>query len=324
MRVRRASEHKDGRAWDWMLNHANKADRRAAANFLGWITADNGAMAARLGIMYVIFNRKIWASYSPGWRNYTGADPHTSHIHISLSWNGARAHTSFWTGNDLAARLRLLPGLCRPTGGVADQAPSDLAVRPPAAPAIELHSTALLWLGSTGPSVGKAQRLLGMTATRTFDRATRRAVCAYQAAHELPRTGALDDPTWASLSPASIKSSKPAWTAGSRRAMGCTTRISRGASDRRRAARSMPCNARCGCRLPCAPATTDELPALAVAGCEGAAGPAATARVTPDSLERRCLCPAKRRAENSTHQSAWSRNNVRHARPRSLPDRSQT
>lgn len=55
-------------------------------------------MANRLGVMYVIHNRKIWSSYSPGWRDYTGYEPHTSHIHISLSWNGARAHTSFWTG----------------------------------------------------------------------------------------------------------------------------------------------------------------------------------------------------------------------------------
>lgn len=39
---------------------------------------------------YVIFNRKI-ASKSQGWtvRNYTGSDPHTSHIHISVG-----------TGND--------------------------------------------------------------------------------------------------------------------------------------------------------------------------------------------------------------------------------
>ena len=98
-----ASEHKDGRAWDWMLNHANKADRKVAADFISWLVRKGPAgepaeMAPRLGVMYIIYNRKIWSSYSPSWRDYTGADPHTSHIHISLSWNGARAHTSFWTG----------------------------------------------------------------------------------------------------------------------------------------------------------------------------------------------------------------------------------
>jgi len=97
------SEHKEGRAWDWAVDVGDRQERRAAADFLAWLTARGrdgkpGAMARRLGVMYVIYNRKIWSGWSGGWENYSGYSPHTDHVHISLSWNGARGHTSFWTG----------------------------------------------------------------------------------------------------------------------------------------------------------------------------------------------------------------------------------
>lgn len=213
-----ASEHKDGRAWDWMLNHANKADRRVAADFIGWLvgkgtTGETGEMAARLGVMYVIYNRKIWSSYSPGWRDYTGADPHTSHIHISLSWNGARAHTSFWTGRTWPTDY----GVCQVfEGQPANVVTPHPRTRPcPAAVPSPLGSSrALAWLGSSGDNVSDGQRLLGIADTGGFDRTTRKAVIAYQKAHDLPRTGALDKPTWASLDPATAQRNVPSWTPG--------------------------------------------------------------------------------------------------------------
>jgi hypothetical protein len=57
-------------------------------------------MARRLGVMYIIYNRRIWASYraEEGWRPYVGASPHTDHIHFSFSWAGARKQTSYWDG----------------------------------------------------------------------------------------------------------------------------------------------------------------------------------------------------------------------------------
>src|SRR4051812_3109170 len=213
-----ASEHKDGRAWDWMLSVSNTADRKAAADFLSWLTGpgpsgEDGEMAARLGVMYVIYNHKIWAAYAPGWRPYTGADPHTSHIHISLTWNGARANTSFWTG-------RVWPtdyGACQVFAGE----PSVVATkRPRTTPCPDpvdapLGSTRpLVWIGSAGGAVDDAQALLGVTASGSFDRATRKSVLAYQRAHDLPRTGALDDPTWASLDPASATRRVPDWKPG--------------------------------------------------------------------------------------------------------------
>jgi len=52
--------------------------------------------------MYVIHNRKIWKSYQGGgaWYTYTGtSDPHTNHVHISLSNAGGNGTTSFWSGS---------------------------------------------------------------------------------------------------------------------------------------------------------------------------------------------------------------------------------
>ena len=99
------SEHKEGRAWDWRLSYANPRQRAMASDFARWLFATDRygnrySQARRLGVMYVIWNRKIWSasSASAGWRPYSGADPHTNHMHISLSWAGALKKTSYWTG----------------------------------------------------------------------------------------------------------------------------------------------------------------------------------------------------------------------------------
>ena len=99
------SEHKEGRAWDWRVSYASTTQRAQAADFTRWLFATDAygnrfGQARRLGVMYVIWNKKIWSSYNvaAGWRPYTGADPHTGHMHISLSWAGALKKTSYWTG----------------------------------------------------------------------------------------------------------------------------------------------------------------------------------------------------------------------------------
>jgi hypothetical protein len=99
------SEHKEGRALDYHFNVNNAEDAAEAQDFLNWLlSADQygnaHAMARRLGIMYVIWNRRIWESYRPhlGWQPYSGSSPHTDHIHFSFSWPGAWAQTSWWTG----------------------------------------------------------------------------------------------------------------------------------------------------------------------------------------------------------------------------------
>ena len=102
------SEHNDGRALDWMNSAFNVKDRRQVRSFIDWVLARDEfgnahAIAHRLGIMYMIWNKKIWRAYSPGgWEPYTGSVPHTDHIHISLNLDGASGRTSFWTGTPLA------------------------------------------------------------------------------------------------------------------------------------------------------------------------------------------------------------------------------
>jgi hypothetical protein len=210
------SEHKDGRAWDWMLNIGNRADKRAAADFLGWLTGRGpskvkGEMARRLGIMYVIYNRQMWSAYTGTWHAYDGADPHTSHVHISLSWNGAHAHTSFWTGHVWPTDY----GPCQVFTNQPATVPTKKAHTTPCESAVRAPRTStqpLQWIGSSGSFVTKGQRLLGMTPSGTFGTDTRRAVLGYQRTHDLPRTGTLDKPTWATLLPASRRSSVPNWT----------------------------------------------------------------------------------------------------------------
>lgn len=96
------SEHKEGRAWDWAWNAHRKHDRRHARRALNWLTRTvDGVPAAHardLGVMYMIWNHRMWRAYRPdaGWLPYTGPDPHTSHIHLSFTWNGATMRTAFW------------------------------------------------------------------------------------------------------------------------------------------------------------------------------------------------------------------------------------
>lgn len=102
------SEHNDGRALDWMVDATTRAGKTKANAFLDWLLAtdENGnrhAMARRLGVMYIIFNRRIWRAYGdPGWGAYSGTNPHTDHIHISLGYDGSTGRSSFWTGKALA------------------------------------------------------------------------------------------------------------------------------------------------------------------------------------------------------------------------------
>jgi hypothetical protein len=103
------SEHNDGRALDWMIDTSKKAEKNKADTFLSWLLAtdkrgNRHAMARRLGVMYIIFNKRMWRAYDPGagWSPYTGTNPHTDHIHISLSYDGSSGRSSFWTGKPLA------------------------------------------------------------------------------------------------------------------------------------------------------------------------------------------------------------------------------
>ena len=100
------SEHYDGRAIDWGVDHRIDAQRAKGKAFLHWLfsTDDSGnddAMLRRLGVMYVIWNKQIWGAYSQRWEPYSCSGTtacHVDHMHISLDWSGAMKKTSFWTG----------------------------------------------------------------------------------------------------------------------------------------------------------------------------------------------------------------------------------
>ncbi len=107
------SEHKDGRAIDWPMDATKKKQRREVAQFLEALFADDAdgnhhALARRMGIMYVIWDDHIYASYDTfAQRDYLSsscAKPkgcsatlrHRDHVHISLSRPGGRGDTSWY------------------------------------------------------------------------------------------------------------------------------------------------------------------------------------------------------------------------------------
>ena len=108
------SEHKEGRAWDWGVNVANASQKAAADSMLAWLAApdeagNRHAMARRVGLMYAIWNKRIFFPGS-GWSTYCvqrrGAcrdpqdggtrHPHTDHVHFSFTWAGAKKKTTYW------------------------------------------------------------------------------------------------------------------------------------------------------------------------------------------------------------------------------------
>jgi hypothetical protein len=96
-----ASEHKEGRAWDWGVNAYKgvpTVPQATIETMLGELLAGDAELARRMGVLYLIYNRRIWSApkQAEGWRPYKGSDPHTDHVHISLSRAGAAAKTSFY------------------------------------------------------------------------------------------------------------------------------------------------------------------------------------------------------------------------------------
>jgi hypothetical protein len=109
-----ASEHKDGRAIDWSMDATRAADRAEVEKFLHRLFqadrhGEEDSRARRTGVMYVIWNDHMYASYrdefAPGdylsssckrKRGCSKTLRHRDHVHISLSKAGARAETSWY------------------------------------------------------------------------------------------------------------------------------------------------------------------------------------------------------------------------------------
>jgi hypothetical protein len=97
------SEHKEGRAWDWANNAGSAADRARVQSFFNWLFATDAqcnrfAVARRIGIMYMIWNHRMFRMYDVdrGWAPYSGSSPHTDHVHISLTRNGGAGRVSWY------------------------------------------------------------------------------------------------------------------------------------------------------------------------------------------------------------------------------------
>jgi hypothetical protein len=220
------SEHYDGRAIDFFRSVKVRSQRADITDLVNWLFATDAqghqyANARRLGVMYLIWDNKIWGSYraSDGWRPYSSCASHPSsaydttchrdHIHISLSWEGAMKRTSFWTDKVAATDY----GPCREAGlnwaapytaARSTPCPSYSHVSAPAGASalrrtLTTYSGMQLQSGDTGPVVAAVQSTVGTTADGSYGTRTAAAVSAWQSAHGVARTGVVDADTWRTL-----------------------------------------------------------------------------------------------------------------------------
>ncbi len=190
------SEHKEGRAFDWKVNYYNARQRGEANTLLSWLLktdayGNKAAMARRLGIMYVIWNRQIWKAYDPrGWQPYHGPNPHRDHVHFSFGWAGARQVTSYWDRT---------------------VAPLDFGPHPPAhiTPVRKVSNIALvrqyggttLALPTSGTAVRLVQAALKLPVDGDYGSDTAAAVAKFQVDQRLVPTQRFTRAEWKALFP---------------------------------------------------------------------------------------------------------------------------
>lgn len=111
------SGHEEGRAVDWMTSVRVPEQKAMAEAFLSWLLDTDSygntfAMARRLGVQYVIWNNRMFRLYDTarGWTEYSGClakkkrkraydnTCHRTHVHISLTWDGAYKRSSYASG----------------------------------------------------------------------------------------------------------------------------------------------------------------------------------------------------------------------------------
>jgi hypothetical protein len=213
-----SSGHEEGRALDWMTSVRDSTQRDIAETMLSWLLATDQygnphANARRLGVMYVIWNNKMWRAYDPyrggptGWTEYSGCSAaskagtgydnacHRNHVHVSFSWDGANALTS-WYGGDLTcptpAAKPAWTGTATNLRAVAVQPFRALDTRKGAS-ACRLAPKGRLDLRVTGvggvPSTGVGAVVVNLTGTRA-DGGTR--LSAYPAGTAWPGTSSVN------------------------------------------------------------------------------------------------------------------------------------
>ena len=220
------SEHYDGRAVDWSVTVREATSKAKATAVINWLLATDAAgnpyaNARRLGVMYIIWDGKIWGSYRPGdsWREYNGCSKttttatdttcHRDHVHFSLSWEGANKHTSWWTKT--VARPEFGP--CRvadlnwaPPRSSANYSPCPTYPKVAAATTASAlgkslvgYSGMYLAQGSSGPATRALQSAIGATADGAFGSGTKASLITWQKGHAVPATGVTDVATWRAL-----------------------------------------------------------------------------------------------------------------------------
>lgn len=140
------SEHKEGRAIDWMVDVRDPQQRANAEAFLNWLLGPDASgrpygNALQLGIMYIGWHDRFWRGYAMdrGWTELKGcfSKPeeksdnycHRNHIHISLTWAGARGEIP---GSAPAAPVPEQPAPLQPEQP-APMEPAPLQPAPPEA-----------------------------------------------------------------------------------------------------------------------------------------------------------------------------------------------
>lgn len=193
------SQHYEGRAVDWSMDAYDASDRAIGDSVATWLTKNNGEMARRFGIMSVIWNKRSWyVSVPDRWYDYTGPSPHTDHLHISFTWDGAMKRTSWWTGSAVTTtdkgtcRVYSLQYAPRYTGRRTAECPTSL----PKAPTT---SFPVLLPTARTADVARAQAHLGFQGADvdgSFGPGTLSRLMSYQRSRGLPVTGVLDNATW--------------------------------------------------------------------------------------------------------------------------------
>jgi hypothetical protein len=203
------SEHKEGRAWDWMINQKDPAQARAATHAINFLMAPGpdgqpAWQARRLGIMYMVYNHKIWSSSRPadGWRAYKGASDHTDHVHFSFSWAGAMGQTVFWTGKQTPTNFGpCLTGSTSTCTSLA-KAAAPVSKSPARTEIVQRHAGVELDFGSTGEAVRDLQRLLRMPESDwdgIYGTKTREALLTFKRHATLGKATHVRSLTWEAL-----------------------------------------------------------------------------------------------------------------------------
>jgi peptidoglycan hydrolase-like protein with peptidoglycan-binding domain len=220
----KVSEHYEGRAVDWMASVRNGTQAAQAHSFLSWLFKTDAAghrfaNARRLGVMYIVFDNRIWGGWDGAWHPHSSCASHPeaswdstchrNHMHISLSWEGAMKRTSFWSGRVAApdygpCRTRDLnwavpytkanPRWCAEYRVVSAPAGSSATMRD-----LVAYSGAVARYGSTGPAVAAVQRAVHVSTTGNFLARTQSAVRSWQNGRHLAQTGVVDAGTWRAL-----------------------------------------------------------------------------------------------------------------------------